>query len=205
MRVGRSNRRLSACVVSLALPLCMFCVCVRGSGGDNGSTRPAGDSDAADNPAASQPVTPAMQRSSDAYRQYPLDSLPTTTVQVHEHTFRVWVVRESDPQRPYAVQEGLMYVPAHEIADDQGMLFVFDREEIRGFWMHNTITPLDIAFARSDGTIVKIWQMPALTLRTFSSVQPAMFALEVKQGTFNQLSIREGDRMEIPSDLRGTK
>lgn len=176
--------------------------CVRGAGGDNGSTRGSGDSGPPDNPAASQPAGASTQRSSDAYRQYPLDSLPTATIRVNEHTFRVWVVRESDRQRPYAVQEGLMYVPAREIADDQGMLFVFDQEEIRGFWMHNTITPLDIAFARSDGTIVKIWQMPPLTLQTFSSVQPAMFALEVKQGTFSELGIREGDRLDVSADLR---
>jgi uncharacterized membrane protein (UPF0127 family) len=81
------------------------------------------------------------------------------------------------------------------------MLFVFDNERIRGFWMRNTIAPLDIAFARMNGTIVKIWQMPVLTLRTFSSIEPAMYALEVKQGTFERLGIKEGDRLEIPADV----
>lgn len=147
----------------------------------------------------------AATRASDALRSYPLGSLPTTWVSIDEHLFRVWVARESAPPRPGArrtlIEEGLMFVPPEEIADDQGMLFVFSNESIRGFWMWNTVTPLDIAFARMNGTIVKIWQMPPGTLRTFSSIEPAMFALEVKQGTFERLGIHEGDRIDIPREL----
>ena len=143
----------------------------------------------------------AAGRTSDLLRTYPLDSLATSTVTVNGQVFRVWLAQEFDTQRPGLVQEGLMHVPTSEIADDQGMLFVFPDESVRGFWMRNTIAPLDIAFARMNGTIVKIWQMPALTLQTFSSIEPAMFALEVKQGTFGRLGIKEGDRLEIPASV----
>ncbi len=145
--------------------------------------------------------TPSTQPS-DAQRKYPLSSLPTSTVTINSHVFRVWLAREDDPQRPGVLAEGLMFVTPGEIADDQGMLFVFRDEEVRGFWMLNTITPLDIAYAAADGRIVKIWQMPARSLDTFSSGAPAMFALEVKQGTLARLGIKEGDRIEIPSDVR---
>jgi len=67
--------------------------------------------------------------------------------------------------------------------------------------MRNTITALDIAFARRDGTIVAIHTMPPLTLRTFSSFEPAMFALEVKAGTFERLGVVEGDVMVIPDSV----
>lgn len=143
----------------------------------------------------------ATVRTSDAARTYPLDTLATSTVTANGHIFRVWLAQELDTRRPGVVQEGLMHVPTSEIADDQGMLFVFPDESVRGFWMRNTIAPLDIAFARLNGTIVKIWQMPRLTLQTFSSIEPAMFALEVKQGTFQRLDINEGDRLEIPSEV----
>lgn len=149
----------------------------------------------------STPTSGATTRTSDASRHYPLDSLATSTVTIDDHVFRVWLAQEFDPQRPGVTQEGLMFVPTAEIADDQGMLFVFPDEAVRGFWMRNTIAPLDIAFARMNGTIVKIWQMPPLTLNTFSSIEPAMFALEVKQGTFARLGIKEGDRMVIPGDV----
>jgi uncharacterized protein len=138
-------------------------------------------------------------RVSDAAREYALDTLPTANITIGEHVFRVWLARDDDAQRPGLVQEGLMHVPTSELADDQGMLFVFPEERVRGFWMKNTIAPLDIAFARANGTIVKIWQMPPLSLATYSSIEPAMFALEVKQGTFGPLGIKEGDRLVVPA------
>ncbi len=162
---------------------------------------PGGSEPAASSRAATTRESHTGPRVSDSARRYPLDSLPTSTITIRGHTFRVWLAREFDPQRPDVVQEGLMHVPPEEIADDQGMLFVFSDERLRGFWMLNTITPLDIAFARMDGTIVKIWQMPPLTLRTFGSIEPAMLALEVKQGTFSRLGIKEGDRIEVPADV----
>ncbi len=91
-----------------------------------------------------------------------------------------------------------MHVPADEIADDQGMLFIFPDEQPRGFWMRNTITSLDIAFARLDGTIVKTHQMPPLTLQSYPSVEPAMFALEMKAGSFAKFGIVAGDKLVIP-------
>ncbi len=158
-----------------------------GSGGGAATTAPAGADDSG--------------RISDIRRDYPLDELPTTTVTIGDHVFRAWLAQDFDPNRPGVVQEGLMHVPPEEIANDQGMLFAFRDERVRGFWMLNTITPLDIAYARTDGTIVSIRQMPAYSLQTFSSVEPAMFALEVKQGTFDRLGITAGDRMEIPADV----
>jgi len=167
--------------------------------GDTGCFRSSGDNGTADTTRSATGT-----RASDAQRTYPLDTLPTGTVTINTHTFRVWLARESAPPVAGAertvIEEGLMFVPTSEIADDQGMLFVFDHERIRGFWMRNTIAPLDIAFARMNGTIVKIWSMPVLTLRTFSSIEPAMYALEVKQGTFERLGVKEGDRIAIPAD-----
>jgi len=134
--------------------------------------------------------------SSAARRRFPLDTLATATVTVNDHVLRVWVVNTPEQR-----EEGLMFVPASEIADDQGMLFVFPDERYLGFWMKNTITPLDIAFARMDGTIVTIHTMPPLTLETFPATEPAMFALEMKAGSFARLGIREGDRLLIPDDV----
>ncbi|MBU0639176.1 MAG: DUF192 domain-containing protein [Planctomycetes bacterium] len=129
-------------------------------------------------------------------RQFPLAELATATVAINGHVFRVWLAVEPDQH-----EEGLMHVPATEIADDQGMLFVFSDERVRGFWMKNTITALDIAYMRMDGTIVKTWTMPPLTWRTFPSIEPTMFVLEVKAGTFARLGIAEGDVADIPLDV----
>ena len=52
-------------------------------------------------------------------------------------------------------EHGLMNVPF--VPAGQGMLFAFPGgDELRGFWMKDTITPLDMVFVRSDGTIMMI-------------------------------------------------
>lgn len=125
-----------------------------------------------------------------------MNELETANITINGKTISVWLA-QTDAQR----SEGLMFVQPDEIGDEQGMLFVFPDERLLGFWMRNTITPLDIAFARMDGTIVRIWQMPPLTLNTYPSGEPAMFALEMKAGAFERLGIREGDQLEIPQNI----
>jgi uncharacterized membrane protein (UPF0127 family) len=141
-------------------------------------------------------VTAGVGQSSAELRQFPLDTLPTATISINEHELRVWLATDGDQHL-----EGMMYVSEDEVADDQGMLFVFPYEYLHAFWMKNTIISLDIAYARMDGTIVKIWTMPPLTYRTFPSIEPTMFALEVKAGTFERLGVREGDVIVIPDEV----
>lgn len=133
---------------------------------------------------------------SAARREFPLDTLPTASLELSGKTVKAWLARTTDQQ-----SEGLMYVTEDDIADDEAMLFVFPDERIRGFWMKNTLISLDIAYARMDGTIVAIHTMPPLTLNTYSSFEPAMFALEMKAGAFERLSVRVGDRISIPAEV----
>lgn len=131
-----------------------------------------------------------------ARRRFPLDTLPTAEIKVKDQTLRVWIADDAATQ-----EEGLMYVSNDQIADDQGMLFVFTSERQLSFWMRNTIIPLDIAYARTDGTIVQTWTMPPLTLQSFPSIEPAIYALEMKSGSFERLGIAKGDRLVIPDTL----
>lgn len=112
------------------------------------------------------------------------------------HAFDVWLAR-TEPQQML----GLMNVPAKDLPPARGMLFVFDRDELRGFWMHNTVTPLDIAFIRSDGTIVRTATMEPLVETTTPSIEPAQFALEVRAGEFASRGIAAGDRVEFSASV----
>ncbi len=88
-----------------------------------------------------------------------------------------------------------------ELAENAGMLFVFDREEPRSFWMRNTLIPLSIAYIASDGRIVDIQNMQPLDETSHPSAAPAQYALEVNQGFFAERGIEVGNEVEIP-DLR---
>jgi len=136
------------------------------------------------------------QASSAARRKFPLDSLPTAVIRVHDRPITVWLAVTPDTR-----EEGLMWVPPEALPDDRGMLFVFPDEELLSFWMKDTITPLDIAFARMNGEVVTVHTMPPLTLQTFPSYEPAMFALEMRAGVFAKIGLKAGDRLDIPDSV----
>jgi len=96
---------------------------------------------------------------------------------------------------------GLMF--REILGKDEGMLFVYDREEILTFWMKNTPLPLSIAFIDQGGKIVDIQDMDPFSLRTHASALPARYALEMNQGWFKRNQIQTGDVVKIsPSALK---
>ena len=134
-------------------------------------------------------------------RRNNLAEMATARMSIKGHPFEVWLARSNSE-----ITLGLMRVTEEELAStadgaDRGMLFVFAREQQLGFWMHNTITPLDIAYIRADGTIVKTHTMVPLDTSTYPSVEPAMYALEIRAGRLAELGIFEGDRAILPEGL----
>lgn len=92
-------------------------------------------------------------------------------------------------------QQGLMF--RESLAENQGMLFAYPDERTLGFWMKNTLIPLDIAYIDAQGRIVDIQQMEPQTTETHNSSAPAMYALEMNQGWFEANGIRVGDLIEF--------
>ena len=66
-----------------------------------------------------------------------------------------WLVAVADTRELRS--RGLMFVT--DLGDLDGMLFVFDTPTSGTFWMKNTLIPLDIAFFRTDGTLVGVFEM----------------------------------------------
>ena len=93
-------------------------------------------------------------------------------------------------------QTGLMGRTA--LAEDAGMLFVFDGEQQRSFWMKDTLIPLSIAFMDSEGRIVDIQDMQPLDETPHLSAEPAQYALEVNQGFFETRGLQVGDTVVLP-------
>jgi uncharacterized membrane protein (UPF0127 family) len=85
-----------------------------------------------------------------------------------------------------------------ELAEDAGMLFVLESEQVPGFYMENTLIPLSIAFMNSDGRIVDIQDMQPLDETRHYPAEPARYALEVNQGFFAERGVQVGDTVELP-------
>lgn len=83
---------------------------------------------------------------------------------------------------------GLMFV--RDLPMTTGMLFVYEREQIVSMWMKNTHIPLDMVFARGDGTVSSIAaRTEPLSLRSVASVEPVQYVLELNSGTARRLHI----------------
>ncbi|MDR1249129.1 MAG: DUF192 domain-containing protein, partial [Treponema sp.] len=78
------------------------------------------------------------------------------------------------------------------LADGEGMLFVFETDQILSFWMKDTLIPLPIAFIAYDGRILEIHDMEPLSTRSVQSARSARYALEVPQGWFVSAGISPG-------------
>lgn len=92
---------------------------------------------------------------------------------------------------------GLMY--RKELAEGQGMLFDFKRDQEVSMWMKNTYVSLDMIFIRADGRIARIAERTEpLSTKIISSGGPVRGVLEVVAGTARKLGIAPGDRVAHP-------
>jgi uncharacterized membrane protein (UPF0127 family) len=84
------------------------------------------------------------------------------------------------------------------MGDDEGMLFVFERDEQRSFWMKNTLLPLDMLFIDADGRIVGVVERAEpLTLKSRSVDGPSTYVLELLGGTASRRGLRAGQRVRF--------
>jgi uncharacterized membrane protein (UPF0127 family) len=90
---------------------------------------------------------------------------------------------------------GLMH--RRSLPDGEGMLFVFERDQILSFWMKDTLIPLSIAFISYDGRILEIYDMKPQDLTPVHSGRSVRYALEVPQGWFERAGITTGDRLNL--------
>ncbi len=91
--------------------------------------------------------------------------------------------------------KGLMF--RQSMAEMHGMLFSFERDQLLGFYMKNTLIPLSIAYLDKDGVIQEIHDMQALDESTVSSQWPMRFALEMNQGWFERHGVKAGQRVTL--------
>jgi len=85
------------------------------------------------------------------------------------------------------------------LAENEGMLFVFDKEGYYGFWMKEMNFPIDIAWLDKDKKITLIEKnvLPETYPKIFNPKSKNLYVLEIKAGFFEKFGIKIGDFAEF--------
>ncbi|MEP7187210.1 MAG: DUF192 domain-containing protein [Rhodanobacter sp.] len=122
----------------------------------------------------------------------------TTSVGLHGTSFSVELATNA-PSR----EHGLMMRTS--LAQGHGMLFAFPHIGPQGFWMKNTLIPLDILYFNADRRLVSMQQnVPPCKVDPcpiYPSAAPALYVLEVSAGTAARIGIELGDELKIGGDV----
>mmetsp|Transcript_133446 Transcript_133446/g.188512 ORF Transcript_133446/g.188512 Transcript_133446/m.188512 type:complete len:212 (-) Transcript_133446:18-653(-) len=86
---------------------------------------------------------------------------------------------------------GLMF--RSELTEGTAMLFQWDRDGARSFWMENTYMPLDIVYVNSEHRVVSIKQATPLSRMGVPSELPASSAIELPEGWCRRNGVGIGD------------
>jgi uncharacterized membrane protein (UPF0127 family) len=101
---------------------------------------------------------------------------------------------------PEKLQYGLMY--RRSLPENQGMLFIFGDEQIRRFWMKNTIMDLSIGFFDGKKILIDVQEMQATSMMdqdppVYVSKGAAKYALEMPKGWFKSHGIKNGAKISF--------
>ena len=103
--------------------------------------------------------------------------------------FDIYLAESPEQQR-----RGLMFV--RSMPDTTGMLFVYEDDDFHSMWMKNTFIPLDMIFARSDGSVSSvISNTTPLTLNSNQSREPVSYVLELNAGIARRMGIGQASRL----------
>jgi len=97
---------------------------------------------------------------------------------------------------PLTQTKGLMF---HKpLAENEGMLFIFGREDIYSFWMMNVSFPIDIIWLSSEKKIVYVVENARpcfLDCKLYATDKKAKYVLEVKDGFVKKHKLTAGDKL----------
>lgn len=122
----------------------------------------------------------------------------TPAVVLHGHRFSTELATDA-PSREHGLMMRSM------LAADHGMLFVFPETTPQGFWMKNTLIPLDILYFDADRRLVSL-QLDVPPCKAdpcpiYPSEAPARYVLELSAGTARRIGAASGDELKIEGDI----
>jgi uncharacterized protein len=86
-----------------------------------------------------------------------------------------------------------------ELAQDSGMLFIFDEPGFHSFWMKDMLFALDIIWIDDQLTVVDMHKniTPETFPEAFRPTKPAQLVLEVNTGFIENYNIQQGDQVVL--------
>lgn len=106
-------------------------------------------------------------------------------------------------------QKGLMF--RDQMCQNCGMIFEFENEDYRSFWMKNTWIDLDIIYINGGGQIINIQNAKAekspkssVDYPTYPSLGKAKYVLEVNAGFAKRMKMIAGNYLQIDKLLAQT-
>ena len=137
---------------------------------------------------ASLPFAPAV---AGAAPQPPSQAAAHAEAVFPDRTVVTLEVARTEPERA----RGLMYRTS--LAEQVGMIFLFERPGIYPFWMKNTLIPLDMVWTDTAGTITWIAErVPPCTADPCPEYPPkaeASYVIELKDGFASRHKLKVGD------------
>lgn len=125
-------------------------------------------------------------------------------------TVKLWIgtneVQAEIAQTLNQIQTGMMW--RTNMAEMEGMLFVFPQARQVSFYMRNTLLPLSCAYIDPEGTILEIYPMTPLDETAIPSRSDQIqYVLEMNQGWFERHGIKPGvlvatERGTFPATFR---
>jgi uncharacterized membrane protein (UPF0127 family) len=154
-----------------------------GCGSSESPTKPASSSAVSSNAAATNKVQSAQNPEITGQAQPKLKTL------------KLWLGPEEMiteiAMSMHEITNGMMF--RTEMAENEGMLFVFNGPHQSSFWMKNTLLPLSCAYIDPDGVILEIHDMkPKDETPITAATARVQYVLEVKQGWFERHKINVG-------------
>ncbi len=96
----------------------------------------------------------------------------------------------------YETQTGLMH--RKSMLENRAMLFIFDQEDLRFFYMKNTEISLDIIYIDENFKVVSfIENATPFNEDSLPSEKPARYVLEINAGLLNKWGIQQGDSISF--------
>ena len=122
-----------------------------------------------------------------------------TTSEIKEACFKQRCFSVESAKTAVERERGLMF--RENLDKNNGMLFIFPKEDKWNFWMKNTLIPLDIIWIDSNNKIVEIKEnaLPCKEnlCQIYSPKTKAKYVLELNSGITKENNIKIGDEVDL--------